>query len=133
DEQKAIFIVNKTDLGTLEDYIQLPGRFPDIPVVNTAVIKGEGLVELEEAIVKLLEQSPSMEEVEPLLVSVRHVEVISEALDCIRRARAMWGREPLELVSLEIRSAWEKLGELTGETASEELLDYIFKEFCIGK
>lgn len=131
--QKAVFIVNKIDLGVWEGYKQLTQRFPDVPVVHTSALKCQGLAELEVAIINLLEQSPAIEEVEPLLVSMRHVEVITAALDCIRRARAMWGREPLELVSFEVRSAWEKLGEITGETASGELLDYIFKEFCIGK
>ncbi len=131
--QKAIYIVNKIDIGTQEEYKQLESRFPDIPLVYISALKSLGLEELETAIVDQLEKSPAAEGIEPMLVSLRHVENISDALHCIRRARAMWGRDPLEIVSFEIRSAWEKLGFITGETVSDELLDYIFKEFCIGK
>ncbi len=132
-DQKIIFIVNKTDLGTVDDYKRLTHRFPDIPLVYTAITRNEGLTELEETLVGLLEKGTAVEDIDPILVSERHIEIISIALESIRRAREMWGREPLEMVSLEIRNAWEKLGELTGETASEELLDHIFQEFCIGK
>lgn len=131
--QKTVFVVNKKDLGVREDYKQLEERFPDIPVIYTSALKKQGLDELEEAITRQLELDPVGEEVDPLLVSMRHVELVAAALDCIRKAGAMRAKEPLELISLEVRLAWEKLGEVTGETATDELLDFIFNEFCIGK
>lgn len=39
----------------------------------------------------------------------------------------------LDFISIDLRSAWEKLGELTGETAGEDIIDEIFSKFCIGK
>ncbi len=132
-DQKVIFIINKADLGICKGFKQLTKRFPDIPIVHTSALEFQGMDDLEAAIISLLEQSPTAEDIEPFLVSVRHVEVITASLESIRKAKGMWGREPLELISFEVRTAWNKLGEITGETVSGEMLDFIFKEFCIGK
>ncbi|NMA92790.1 MAG: tRNA uridine-5-carboxymethylaminomethyl(34) synthesis GTPase MnmE [Firmicutes bacterium] len=133
EDQKAVFILNKMDLGLREEYRSLSEKYPEVPLVSISALKEEGLEELEGAITGLLGHKPALEEVEPLLVSMRHLEAVTGALEAVQRARLAWGTEPMELVSYEIRSAWGNLGEITGDTVSDELLDYIFKEFCLGK
>ena len=49
---------------------------------------------------------------------------------CLRTIEAEMG---LDFISIDLRSAWEKLGELTGETVGEDIIDEIFSKFCIGK
>ena len=40
---------------------------------------------------------------------------------------------PLDLVSIDVKSAWDSLGEITGKTATEEIINNIFSKFCVGK
>ena len=52
---------------------------------------------------------------------------------CARRNRRWAISLPLDFVSIDLRAALAALGEITGETATDDLLDRIFAEFCIGK
>lgn len=133
ESSRAIVVINKADLPRRLEKQKIGDHFTGLPVVETIAIETGGVENLEKAIVAVLDQGQEAEGVEPLLSSMRHAAVVRESLEAIRRAGEALPREPVELVSLEIRSAWEKLGELTGETAAEALLDHIFDEFCLGK
>lgn len=63
----------------------------------------------------------------------RHYLALSEALSALDSAISAIGVYPLDLVSCDIKASWEKLGEITGTTASEEVIDKIFEKFCVGK
>lgn len=51
----------------------------------------------------------------------------------LSRAAADAGRIPLDMLTVDISQAWQKLGEITGETANEEIVNEIFSKFCVGK
>lgn len=69
-----------------------------------------------------------------LFVGVRHAPLVREALEAVRRAAATLDTQlPDDLASVDLREAISALGEITGETASAELLERIFRDFCIGK
>ena len=63
----------------------------------------------------------------------RHYIAICEADEALSSAIGAIGEYPLDLVSCDIKTAWEKLGEITGTTASEDVIDKIFEKFCVGK
>lgn len=63
----------------------------------------------------------------------RHYLALSEAAEALSGAISAIGTYPLDLVSCDIKAAWEKLGEITGTTASEDVIDKIFEKFCVGK
>jgi tRNA modification GTPase len=98
-------------------------------------LKNEGIEELKEAIYTSLihrEIRPSPEYM--IIANIRH----KRALDQVKQslANTMKGLDEgtsYEFIAFEIRSALEALGELVGETASEEILNRIFEQFCIGK
>ena len=69
-----------------------------------------------------------------LVTSVRHQECLRQAAEHLRASLASLEEGlPLDFVSIDLRSAYDALGEITGDTASDDLLDKIFGEFCIGK
>ncbi|HKV83795.1 MAG TPA: tRNA uridine-5-carboxymethylaminomethyl(34) synthesis GTPase MnmE, partial [Ktedonobacterales bacterium] len=71
---------------------------------------------------------------DPLVSSVRHQAALRQAGEHLRAALATLGESiPLDFVSIDLRAALDALGEITGETATADLLDTIFAEFCIGK
>ena len=69
-----------------------------------------------------------------MLIEVRHKRALEEALEAVGRAKRGAGKNiSPELVALEMRSALEKIGEVVGETVSEDILERVFSQFCIGK
>ena len=66
------------------------------------------------------------------LTEERHFDAINRALKSINNAKANQGA-PLDLIAYDIKECWDILGEITGETASESIIDEIFKKFCVGK
>lgn len=63
----------------------------------------------------------------------RHYLALNEAAKALNGAISAIGVYPLDLVSCDIKTSWEKLGEITGTTASEDVIDKIFEKFCVGK
>jgi len=102
-------------------------------VVSTAIVKNEGIRQLEEEMIKLLDRKLGHGGENAALLSLRQEEAIKGALRHLEKAADQIDTQPLELVSLELHGAWQKLGEITGDTVSDELLDRIFSQFCLGK
>ena len=98
------------------------------------MLTGTGITELEEHIANLVLAGKTLQSESALITSARHQESLRRASEHIR-ASLIPLREglPLDFVSIDLRAAYDALGEVTGETASEDLLERIFQEFCIGK
>ncbi|MEW5783617.1 MAG: tRNA uridine-5-carboxymethylaminomethyl(34) synthesis GTPase MnmE [Bacillota bacterium] len=131
--QKMILVVNKSDLEQKLDLDVIQKRFPKTKIVKTAAINSEGIDKLEEAIIELLDQSGTEQSEPPHLMTMRHEMVVSEARQNVESAASALQSQPLEMVSLELRDARLKLGEITGEAIDDAVLDRIFREFCLGK
>jgi len=133
--QGLVVVVNKTDLKKKLKPDTLKSRYPGVKVVETSAVHGAGIDDLEEAVTAELDHIFGEEWVSesPVVVSIRHEEAIGEAIENIDRAIQAVKEQPLEIVSLEMQYAWYKLGEITGDTVNEDLLDKIFNEFCLGK
>ncbi len=132
--QLAVVVINKMDLTQRITIKEVKSRLPGYPVVLTSATMNRGIDRLEEAIGSLLDRSLGGKASEsPAMVSLRHAGIVQEAREHIDRAIQASAYQPLELVSIDLKEAWLKLGEITGETVTEELLDRIFSEFCIGK
>lgn len=132
--QLAVIVINKKDLAQQITVAEIANRFPDYPVIQTSAINKQGVEQLEEIIEKLLDRNlGTIAGESPVIVNLRHTGIVEEAREHIDRALQASRNQPLELVSIDLKEAWLKLGEITGETVSDELLDRIFSEFCIGK
>ena len=70
-----------------------------------------------------------------LLVSnVRHLDLLRTAHEDVERGKAMAERgEALDLIEVDVRSAYDELGQIIGETVSDDVLDEVFSRFCLGK
>jgi len=65
---------------------------------------------------------------------VRHRDALTKARETVKRAIALYrSAEPAELVAFELRDALSRIGEVTGETCTDDILNDIFSRFCIGK
>jgi len=128
----ALVALNKTDLGPLWRIAEAPflaGRV----VVETSALTGEGLPELRRAILTLA-GGAAIDLQAPLLTLARHHDALARALDSLSLARtALLDGTPIDVTAVDIQAAVEHIGSITGEVTTEEVLDRIFREFCIGK
>lgn len=130
----VVLIVNKADCRQLVEIDQLRQMWPGAPLIPTSMLTSAGIAELEEHIANLVLAGKTLQSESTLITSARHQESLRRASAHIR-ASLIPLREglPLDFVSIDLRAAYDALGEVTGETASEDLLERIFQEFCIGK
>lgn len=140
--KRFILAINKSDL-----LIQ-PERdiFPVAPhTLFISAKTGQGLDELKEAIVNLtIGQESGNSEVpyvlphistsEPVITNLRHKIAIDDASNSLKRALSdLKTSQPEEIIALSIREALDYLGEIVGAVTTEEILNRIFSEFCVGK
>ena len=128
-------ILNKDDLPQKISVGEVKNRFVDDPIVSISALKGKGIDDLKKTIYTSLVQRDVRATPEHLIVAnIRHKAALTQIKDNL--SNAMKGLEEgtsCEFIAFEIRSALEALGELVGETTSEEVLNLIFEQFCIGK
>jgi tRNA modification GTPase len=129
-----IIVVNKADCPQQLEITGLESLWPGVSIVRTSTLTGEGLPDLEQAIAELVLAGRTLYSESALVTSARHQEALRRAAENLRAASiSLEQRLPLDFVSIDLRTAYDALGEVTGETASDDLLDRIFSEFCIGK
>lgn len=92
---------------------------------------GEGVEELKSAIAQKSFGGRSLDSA--YVIEARHYECLTRAYDKLCEAQANAGVYPLDMISLDIREAWRTLGEITGDTADEEIINTVFAKFCVGK
>ena len=130
-DKAALVVVNKSDLPIVTGATDL---LPGCPHLCVSALTGQGLEALEEAIVGTVFAGRVVASDAVLVSSPRHKEVIHRALDHVVAAqRTLAGGLPADFVSIDVTAAVNALGEITGETAHEGMLQAIFSRFCIGK
>jgi tRNA modification GTPase len=141
DAGTTIVVASKVDLGRGAKAVEFARLFRDEgagsssivpPVIWVSSLSGEGLRELRST---LAEASLGPAHSAHALVSnLRHAEVLRRVRDCLSHVRALLDeRAPFELVGVELAEATAALGEITGETTPEDVLQHIFARFCVGK
>jgi tRNA modification GTPase len=136
DEQASpplVLVLNKTDLPQALSETDVQALWPGAPLVHTSAVTSGGTATLEQSIASLA-LGGGAHTSDPLVSSARHQDALRRASDLLTTAGAALANDvPLDLITIDLRAALEALGEITGETASVDLLDRVFAEFCIGK
>lgn len=133
--RETIVLLNKTDLnqeGILP--ADLVGLAEGMPVLSISARTGSGLEKLEDQIITMALGGRITASDEILITNVRHKAALERARRHLDEAiAAVKGEVPVDIVAIDIREAWESLGEITGKTLTEDIVDRIFADFCIGK
>ena len=130
----VVVVINKADRERRLEIEKVHSMWPGAPFVVTSTLSGEGLPELEETVANLVLAGKTLHSESALVTSARHQEALRLAAEHLQASLVPLDRGlPLDFVSIDLRAAYDALGEITGETASDDLLDKIFSEFCIGK
>jgi tRNA modification GTPase len=127
----VIAVLNKMDLP--RGIEGRPAPLAGLTVVETSATGSEGLEELKAAVHEAL-AGRNQGRGGLLITHARHRDALERTRDALMRALACLQRnEPPEFLALELRHALYALGDITGETCADEILDHIFSHFCIGK
>jgi tRNA modification GTPase len=127
---KSILVLNKTDLPQVVSEREFP---ESLPKVKISAKTGEGLDDLKRRIeTEVLKDRAGTEGV--MVTNLRHKIAIDRAADSLKRASSCLAEKmPLEIMAIELREALQSLGEITGAVTTEDILNRIFSQFCIGK
>jgi len=128
--KKRIVVRNKMDLPAR---LHLPPGFSGI-VVGVCCLTGQGIEPLKDAIKELVWSGEIKAEMLQVMINSRHQDALNRARTAtLRTLDALRANQPLELVALDLHIAVNAVGEIVGKTTTEDLLDMIFSQFCIGK
>ncbi|OGX04371.1 MAG: tRNA uridine-5-carboxymethylaminomethyl(34) synthesis GTPase MnmE [Omnitrophica bacterium RIFCSPLOWO2_12_FULL_50_11] len=132
-DKKVIAVVNKIDLPEQKRLNVLEYIVPQESIVSISAKTRAGIGQLEKKIkTTVLDEELGEESV--LITRLRHKRALEASLDALEKSRSsLERRESLELVTFDLKQALDALREFVGEIYSEDLLDLIFNEFCIGK
>lgn len=129
-------VLNKSDLPPRLEEESLKGFLPEgtPPAIRISAKYGNGIDRLTAALRDLVLATPAEESSEAMIAHLHQKTALEKAAAGLVRARdGLQGGLPPELVAQEVREALDALGEITGRTTPEEVLDRIFANFCIGK
>jgi tRNA modification GTPase len=128
-KKPSIVVLNKTDGGAVLTQAQAQTLLGQ-EILPVSAVTGEGLDKLLDALYTAGVQNANLS---ALTINERHLQAIQKSIGALQEARAALGSVDEECLSIDIRRAWEALGEIIGDTATEDLLDRIFSQFCLGK
>lgn len=132
--EDAIVIVNKTDLERQLDIEEVKTMIGDTPLIQTSMLKQEGIDELELQIRDLFFGGEVQNQDMTYVSNSRHISLLKQARQTIQDAiDAAEAGIPMDMVQIDLTRTWELLGEIIGESASDELINQLFSQFCLGK
>lgn len=133
-DKKRIIVLNKMDLEPKLDLNELYQYVDKAEVLKTSVLKNEGIRELEEHIAMLFYGGIENSQTTVLVTNARHIALLEQAKAALEAVLTGLEQElPVDLVQIDMTRAWELLGEITGDSYQDELLDQLFSQFCLGK
>ena len=133
-DRRHLVLLNKTDLGNAVTPTVLGDRSPNGDIIETCLVKGEGIDKIEDKIEELVYGGQLAQKDSVMVSNVRHEELLRKAGQSISDAAVITETgEALDIIEIDIREAYDYLGEIIGETVSDEVLDEVFSRFCLGK
>lgn len=134
DPDRSIIFINKDDLESKLDKEFLHARGGDVLQITGSVLHNVGIDQLKEAIYKQAVGSDAEGQDRLLITNARQYENLRAASRYLEDAKqAVKRREPFEIIDLDVRLCYTKLGNILGEELGEDIIDEVFSRFCLGK
>lgn len=128
-DKKVIVVVNKCDLNSKINIDDIP--FKDKIFISSAT--GENIDLLKEKLYEMVTTN-NITNSAVVITNARHIDAIKKALDnTITSINSLNNGYMLDLVSIDIKNIWLHLGDITGNSNNEDIIDDIFSKFCVGK
>ena len=134
NSHRSILILNKIDLPITTQPQVLSGHCPKVRVIQTAITEGKGIDSLKTALREELLGGEFVMAESPIVTNARHQDALHRTREAIDDVIASLENEmPPDLVSVDLRIGLDALGDIVGKTTTEDILDRIFSQFCVGK
>lgn len=132
--KKTVVLLNKTDLQQRLSAAEIEGCLPESRILPVSVKRGKGFETLMDTLKEMFLQGGGIERQSGLLINTRHKDALLRAKDALLRCmETIQSRMPEDFISMDLQDANNALGEITGDTSDEEIIDRIFTKFCLGK
>jgi len=134
--KNTIFVLNKSDLPAAFERTSFSAFIlnPSSLLLTISATRGAGIEELKDAIFGSCLKNWKEAREGVIVTNLRHKTAIQNAQASLMNAiQALTENQPIEIIALELRDSLDKLGEIVGAITSEDILERIFNEFCIGK
>lgn len=133
-DRQMLILINKTDLPRNLDYTPLLEYIKKDQLIEMSVQNNQGLDDLERGISSIFFSGQLEADDSAYVSNVRHIHLLKLAKASLAEAmEAADAFVPIDMIQIDVRQAWEHLGELVGDTLGESLIDQIFSQFCLGK
>ncbi|NLV77373.1 MAG: tRNA uridine-5-carboxymethylaminomethyl(34) synthesis GTPase MnmE [Tissierellia bacterium] len=132
--KKSIVLLNKSDLPAKLDEEHIRCLLPDKKIITTSIATGVGIDELIDTIKNMFYTGEVDTSNQIIVSNMRHKDQLVKAKKNIEDGlKGIKINMPLDCIEVDIKNCWDNLGEISGDTVGEDVLDKIFSEFCIGK
>ncbi len=130
---KIIIVVNKCDLKTRPQLLKMINK-TGLSFVKTSALHGTGIKKLKKTIIdKIIQESQRLSD-DLIITNLRQKKVLDDLHQQVGNARKVIKKQRgYEFACVDLRQASETIGEISGETVTEDILERIFSTFCIGK
>lgn len=133
-DRPCIAVLNKEDLEEVLDEEDVRRALPGAKIVRSSLIDDDGAEVVKDALEELISSGEARRENDILITSIRHQQLLKEAFEEIELAIEQSRSEiAIDLIEMNVRAAFDLLGEITGDNASGEIIDAVFERFCLGK
>ncbi|WP_204120638.1 MULTISPECIES: tRNA uridine-5-carboxymethylaminomethyl(34) synthesis GTPase MnmE [Levilactobacillus] len=134
-DTQRILILNKTDLPKQLDMTAVKAAAGDSPIIETSILQSTGMDQLESTIAHLFfDEGIESSQNTVMVTNARHIGLLHQANDALDDVQhGIAAGMPVDLVQIDMTRAWDLLGEITGDSYQDELLDQLFSQFCLGK
>jgi len=132
--KNTIIVINKSDISS-EDNTLVSRLSPYAPrILRISAKRGDGLEELKETIFHSSVKNWKEQREGIIVTNLRHKIAIQAAYNSLNEGlNAIKTNKPLEIIAIEFRSSLDRLGEIVGAVTTDDILNRIFSDFCIGK
>ena len=133
NNKKAIILLNKIDL--FRKITKESIDFFDGEILEISAKEETGIEEMEERIYNYILEEDVEDSSEKLVITnIRHKSALEKTKEAVENIfQTIDSEMPMDLISVDLKEALDSLSEITGEISSEDILDHVFSNFCVGK
>ena len=134
DEKKTIVVLNKVDLESVIRKEDLRKLLPSVRIIETSMQSQQGIDAVEEEIETMVYGGKVSRNDNVMVTNARHKNILVQADKSLSDAIHMTKlKEALDFIEIDVKSAYESLGEIIGETVQDDIINEVFSRFCLGK
>ena len=130
-DKNYLILINKIDLENKLDLNKLD--IDKDKIIFLSIVNNQGIDKLKERIIKMFSINEIIQKEAIYLSDIRSISILKSSLNKINSLLDNINNIPIDMIEMELKIIWEEIGKINGKTYEEELLDEMFKRFCLGK